>query len=282
MLIFALGVFTVLSLFTLSLGMNTFLEVKKAKFFIAKKRGYFLALSGIKLAKYILREDDNDVDYLQEDWAREAVREASFSSPASDAVLEVKIVDESSRININGIDWTKSFILENLFEELNLEYITEKIDFILDYIDSDDDPRRLDSEKKAKNENLMVPEEIMLIGNFTAEDCRKIKDYITAFGDDGKVNINTASRQTLEIMINDEFVKDSVFEKRYGENGIEGDEDDEYYEKESDIPLLIRPLFKVNSRYFRVISEASVGEIESKIICIIDKNSCRIIYSYEE
>ena len=283
-MIFALGVFTVLSLFTLSLGMNTFLEVKKTKFFIAKKRGYFLALSGVKLARYILKQDENNFDYIGEDWSQEITKQLSFNSPVSEAVLTVNITDEASRININGIDWTKSFILENLFDDddISIGDPREKIEFILDYIDKDDRPRRLDSEDRAKNETLAVSEELMLLDNFTSRDYLKIKDYITVFGDDGKVNINTASRKILEIMIRDEFVRDDVFEKRYGENKIEGDDDDGYYEQESDIPLLIRPLFKVSSQFFRIESTASVSGIESKIICILNKNSGKIVYSYEK
>ena len=283
-LIFALGVFTILSLFTLSLGMSTYLQVKKTKFFIAKKRGYFLALSGIKLAKYILKQDENNVDHVKEDWFQEIVKELSFSYPGSEAVLTVNIKDESSRININGIDWTKSFILENLFQDddINISDSSKKIEFILDYIDSDDQPRRIDSEKKAKDEKLAACEEMLLIDDITLDDYVKIRDYITVFGDDGKVNINTASGKILQIMIKDEFVRDEVFKKRYGENNTEGDEDDGYYEQEQDIPLLVRPLFKVNSQFFRIESSARVSEIESKIICILNKNSGKIIYSYEK
>lgn len=300
LLIFSLGIFIILSIFCLGLGFRTSLEIRKVRLFLNKTRSLHLALSGIKLARMILSEDNPKVDHLNEEWAllAKADKEESdeqgkveFSFPRKNGKFTVFIMDESSRINLNMLEHPnqpKAFVRRNLsivFEEQGLDDFEKKINYIRDYIDQDDLACAADlffSEEKTKNLPLAVPEEVLLVKNFSKADYNKTKDFLTIIGDE-KININTVNSELLDVLIEDEGIKEMVFKVRFGPNGIEGDDDDEYYgEGSNPLPLVLAGRFKTFSNFFRIVSEGEIGGARKKISCILSRKENTIAYWYEE
>lgn len=279
-LVFSLWIFILLSLFCLGLGFRTSITVKKTKLIINRKRAFYLGVSGIKVARNILARDEGPTDYLQEEWSSVVGEQVYFSSPKREGAVTIAIEDESSRLNINK---AKESALKKLFEEDGVEDAQKKLNYILDYIDQDAEPREFDSEEHAKNQELSVLEEVLLIPALSSKDVRHIEEFCTVFGDDRKVNINTAKEELLTSLIEDESVRNQVFEVRYGPNGIEGDEDDEYFgEGGHPLPTELQEEFKTESNLFRVTSKAEVEGAKQKISCIIKKDSGKILYWYEK
>ena len=293
-LIFALWLFVLLSFFCLGLGFKTFIEIKKTKLFLSKTRAFYLAVSGVKLAKTILEEDEPSADYPSEDWALldEEVTKIIFSSPKGEGQLKVTIQDESSRINMNmKIDEQKRKIFLSLFEEIGIENSEGKLNYIVDYIDEDNIRSGSDfSEENVKDAHLAVIEELLLINDISTEEYSKIKKEVTVIGD-GKININTADEELIAIIVEELFkndadaIKEEIFKKRYGQDGMAKSEDDEYYAREAEFPQSeegnLSSIFKVNSEYFRIISEAEVEGVVKKITCIVKRDG-KIIYWYEK
>ncbi|UCC95462.1 MAG: general secretion pathway protein GspK [Candidatus Omnitrophota bacterium] len=292
-LVFSLWLFLLLSLFCLGLAFRTFIEVKKTKLFLNKTRAFYLSLSGIKLAKEILKEDSEVADYPQEQWALLAQEEirANFTSPKKEGSLKVNIEDECSRININTLEHPNDpngltrNKLKKLFEEHDVEDFEKMINYMRDYIDSDDltcAPDLLFSEEDNKDDLFTVVEELLLVKDVSKEDYEKISQFLTIRGDK-KININTARRELLEVLIEGDVLKSQVFSVRAGENGVEGDEDDGYYGSAgTPLPLALATQFKTSSNFFRIISQANVENITKKITCILERDSGKIIYWYEE
>ncbi|MFH1504733.1 MAG: hypothetical protein ABIH08_05050 [Candidatus Omnitrophota bacterium] len=318
-LMFALWVFVLLSLFCAGLGFRTFIQVKKTKLFLNSRRAFDLAVSGVKIAKQVLEKDfnadadkNNDngfyVDHLQEEWAQPIEKEVEFSSPFKKGKLSVKIEDESGRFNINNIDDTNAVIdikdgttlidtknfkelFQEFFDKMEIDDASNKIDCILDYIDANDayESRSPDSEKDAKNEKLSAPEELLLIKSISNEDYNKIKNFITVFGSDKKLNINTIKKE----------LRNSLFDELLGSLAKEVEDvrnNKEYYYTEDSgncpkteemtckkLPMeLPATLFKTKSNIFRVVSQGEVEGVSKKITCVLDRAEGKILYWYEE
>lgn len=293
-LIFALWLFILLSLFCLGLGFRTYVETRKTKLILNRTRAYYLAVSGVKLAKQVLVKDENkDVDYLGEDWAKEISETVKFSSPQKEGKITVNIKDESSRININLAD---EDLLTKLFGRDSGKNSDEKAKCVMEYRNPSSDAGfgECYSKDEGKAEGLAVPEELRLIKNISGEDYKKLKDLITVFGDDSMVNINTAGEELLPILLDilvfntkiTDKEKEEVFTsitdmrkegKYYGQSRCEVLSD-----KCAVLQGNLTDIFKVNSHYFRVISEGEVDNVKRKIICVFDRVEDKVLYWYEE
>jgi general secretion pathway protein K len=303
-LVFALWILVLLSLFCLGMGFRIFIQTRKTRLFINKSRAFYLAVSGVKIARGVLKKDKEespDVDYLGEDWAKLIDEDMEFSSPKREGKLVVKIEDEASRMNINSIaaisdaaerKKAQGFV-SSLFEKSGIDDAEAKAAYILDYIDEDSVPRSsgMDDSEKVKNANISVFEELLFLDNISANDYDKIKGVCTLFGD-GKVNINTAGREVLDALIGNDDLIAAISNEIFGDD-MESAEDDEYYNSLDglkkdffkDDPVAqekFEELFKVNSNAFRVISEAEVEGVKKKITCVVDRDRDTILYWHEQ
>lgn len=289
-IIFALWLFALLSLFCLGLGFRTFVEIRKTKLFLDRIRAYQLAVSGINLAEARLQADeDTAVDHEAEDWRKVIEREINYTRPVRQGKLLVSITDESSRVNIDNLNFAEQF--KSLMELKGIDDCEEKIKYFLDYVDTDEEARSGDSETDVKNAALSVVEELMLLKDFSAQDYDKIKDVITVFGEDNKVNVNTATKDVLEVLIEDSEIENKILLKRFS-----GEETSGYYVTKDGVNewntflntlteekrTELNNIFKLNSDLFRVVSQAQIGSSIKKITCIISRSSGTISYWYEE
>ena len=259
-LVFSLWIFIFLAIFCLSLGFRTYISVRKTKLVLNRVRAQGLAVSGVNIARSILTQTDLTCVNAGQDWAREITESIKFNSPPQEGFLRIIITDESSRININI---APKVLLEKIFKGLDLSDSLMKVDSFLYYIS-----------ENVKNEPLAILEEITLAENITYEDYKKIKDFFTTFVDDAKVNVNTATPELLEMIVDSPSTKTLISSPRFGSNPG-------YFQENELSSMTEVDLLKASSNCFRVMSEANVGGVIKKITCVLKLGS-GIIYWHEE
>ncbi len=111
-----------------------------------------------------------------------------------------------------------------------------------------------------------------------------LRGYLTVYGD-GKVNINTAPREVLEVMLQDEnddqmTLADDIIAAReeLPFQAVEDINDDEYLSTKIKDKFLER--FKVNSEYFNILSEGKVGKTTARVRAIVQRQEDRIVICY--
>lgn len=234
-----LGVLVLLSVIAMNFSFSTRLGSASTRNFKDETKAYYLAMSGYHEALGILRSDkDTKVDFLDEEGNLYLDSETMIGHTkqvTDEAELEIKITDEGSKININSAANDR---LERLFNYIGMpaDEQLEVIDCILDWKDSgDNDAHRLNGAEKdyyedltppytAKNSNFDIIEELMLVKGFKSEYLygseknKSMYDLITTFGD-SIININTASREVMEIIGINEIDIDTIFAQRTKEFG---------------------------------------------------------------
>ena len=110
--------------------------------------------------------------------------------------------------------------------------------------------------------------ELDLIDPWEEKSYRGMRHYMTVYGN-GKVNINTASREILEVMLQDEqddqsFLAEDIIRSRRDLpfEKVKDINDDEFLTEKIKDKFLER--FKVKSEYFTIISEGRVGKTEGE------------------
>jgi len=182
------------------------------------QKAFYVARSGVELAKHLLQEDDPAFDALDEDWAL-LPEHPGFLAADDEGRFKVTIEDEAAKIPLNKlitgdkdkkVDLVVRAQLERLFELLELE--PELIDPIIDWLDPDNNPQpfgaedayyqSLPSPYPCKNGPLDAIEELLLVKGMTKEilygtdEKQGLIHFLTLYSD-GKVNINTASVEVL-------------------------------------------------------------------------------------
>ncbi len=111
-----------------------------------------------------------------------------------------------------------------------------------------------------------------------------LRGYMTVYGD-GKVNINTASKEVLEVMLQDEnddqmTLADDIIAAReeLPFESVEDINDDEYLSNKIKDKFLER--FKVSSEYFNILSEGKVGKTTARVRAIVQRQENRIVICY--
>lgn len=151
-------------------------------------QAYYLAVSGINKAIYILLTDETqDIDSLGDKWAcpiNEVVGKGSY---------DVQIIDEQRKLNINDIN---SYILTELLKQCKIDKPEETANKILDYRDIDEFSQYGVTEKDAKNLLFDSIGELKMV--IQEKDFFKLKDYLSAVG---QINLNMADIDTISTLL---------------------------------------------------------------------------------
>ncbi|CAG1066030.1 Type II secretion system protein K [uncultured bacterium] len=240
-----------------------------------------LATDGVVLAKAgleeLLRRDGNlvmDRDGLV------------FSQPAGEGLsVEIRAVDEAGKLSMKAVypltglsDPRVEKPLRKLVKDLKLE--DALVDSMADWIDNDDVPRPGGAEVhqygsgprpyKPRNNHLEALDELLLVKGFKPDVFMAVSRYLTPYGADGLVNINTAPKEVLAAL-SDEMtgeLADRVIKKRK----------EAPFRDRSDImkvPGFERVGFGLQdrittvSRTYRVFSRATAGESVREVEAVI-------------
>ncbi|MDP2912024.1 MAG: type II secretion system protein GspK [Candidatus Omnitrophota bacterium] len=272
-LIFVFWVLIMLSLLSIAVSYKYSGDIKLAKYESENIRALYLAKAGVAKEISELNKDRNNYDSFNEDWGKEK----EFKFGGGEAVY--RAFDEEARLNLNSPYLEKGHLIV-----LGLDDALSQA--VLDY----------KAEKGGKGFEFM--EELFLVNGMTRDIFLKIKDYATIYrGNNPRVNINTADKNILNIVLNGDFsLVNKIIAYREGNDGKVGAEDDGIFREDNFAGIFenfgITPedvsdyqaLFSVRSYFFRIKASASFADnkdIARSIEAVIDRNG-KVFYWKEE
>ncbi len=299
-LVITLLVLSLLIVLILEFNQGMRVEARAAANFRDDIKAYYLAKSGVTFAIAVLEDDYNEnpnVDALNETWAQKLP-----PIPIGDGFVSVEVVDESRKINVNKLGGASNDKWHDLMRSF-LEHLGIKEDIaeaISDWIDKTPDERpnggaesnyyeSLEEPYEAKNDLLDSLQELRLIKDLDNDTFNKMSNFLTIVPSDGKINVNTASKEVLKSLfalsplLSDSTV-DEVINSR-AENPFQNINDLAFGTAGrglmSDEALGdIRQYVVLNSSYFSITSTGEVNQIRKKIHTIVkrDAKEVNIIY----
>ncbi|MBI1883657.1 MAG: general secretion pathway protein GspK [Chlamydiae bacterium] len=249
-LIISIWILVLLSLMASSLAFYAMLHIKVLRYRMDQLEGRYLAAAGVRWTMYVLTQQDlENYEASFQKWALSAsyyknkrMGDGKFSVSYEEMDVESKIktrygiVDEERKININTAPKQVLLNLPEASEEI--------VDAIVDWRDQNSSPEPKGAEKDyyedldipypAKNAPLEHLSELLLVKGMTQEILKKWGGLITLYGD-GKVNINTASTEVLQILGLDEDLIEKIVEYRKGPDELLGTDDDGVFADEGAI-----------------------------------------------
>lgn len=281
-----------------------------------------VARSGLVIAEAILEADGKagQFDTLQDSWAILDVE--SFPGLFSRGALNLKIVDYSGRLQINALvqddaggeqgggennasnnkEILKRLLLSGRFQIEDDSEAQEIIDALVDWLDPDEREsdfgaestyyRSLEIPYDCQNGPVAVIEDLLLVKGITplllfGDDSQPgLADYLTVYGDDGKININTAPVELLEAMhtLMSEELAVSMDEYRVEESNFESLEKVNWYKNVPAWPgdvELPENVISTTSFYFHIVSEGTFHDQRRQMTAVIGRdkdNNSSLIY----
>ena len=287
------------------------------------------ARGGVEYAKFLLARSFEGNSFEESDEALESLRIMAknlergigvngLSLPVGDdTTVRIDILPEAGRRNVNKLedeDWEELLDLSGVPED----QWPDLIDAFMDFVDPGDEHRLNGAERddafyksrsyEPKNAELDTIDELLLVKGFTPElvyggpnpdpkapPFRGIAHLLTTFGD-GKVNINTASREVLMTLTGtdgellDEWAVDDILKYRLGDDGLANTEDDGFesvsdaISKTSLSPSIASKLSVSDRQYVRVTSIGECNGVRSGVWAIfeVSKNNLLPLYWREE
>ena len=252
-LILTLWVLVILSLLVLGFAYRARVQNRLVTFSLREEKVFFLTKEGINRAIKEIDKDNNSFDAINESWYKPIIVEKK------EGKIFAAVRDEESKINVNLASLEMLEKLPGMNEKIVQEIIKQ---------------RPLDTER-----------EILNIEGITAEDYygskykKGLRDLITVWGD-GKININTACEEILEIIpgLSGE-TKEEIISRQRNEPFTQ-------IEDLKDIPGIsleeysrLRDLVKVSSSVFKIFCKGTLADAERKIIAVVKKDKEAITIS---
>ncbi|SPD72472.1 putative Type II secretion system protein K [uncultured Desulfobacterium sp.] len=257
-----------------------------------------VAKSGYNLALAILFSDSSssDFDSLHEPWADREILASAGSSMFTDAKLQLIIVDQSGKININSLvdeqgapNTAHIFVLRHLMEleEFGIEegVTGDIVNSILDWIDPDDDTTEeqghgaedsyyqgLREPYHCKNGPIETLDELLMVKGMTKEIFSRIARYLTIYGD-GKININTAEEPVIMSLSEDIDIEiaAAIIDFRNDEKN-DLSEPGWYKNVQGMGELSIDELITTASTHFEIISTGLKGVAEKTVRVMVERD----------
>jgi general secretion pathway protein K len=326
-LVVALWTVLILSLLISGLAYEMHIEAGITSYARKRLKAQVAARGGVEYAKFLMAKSFETSAFEESDEEKEALRilaknlekgigvsGAQVEQGESRAVVD--ILPEAGRRNVNTLqdeDW------EELLDQAGVpeEIWPDLIDCFMDWTDGGDEHRLNGAEENdsfykeqgyvPKNAPLDTVDELLLIKGFTpaivyggpptdpkGEPLRGIAHLLTTFGD-GKVNVNTASREVLMTLTSrgkmmDEWVVDDLLKYRLGDDGVPNTEDDGFTSvqeaiNKSGMDSALADKISVSDRQFvRVVSIGENNGVRSGVWAVFEVGAKKVtpIYWREE
>jgi general secretion pathway protein K len=219
-LVVVLWVVMAISLLALSFSASIRTEVDAARNIVEQKQSYYMARAGIEYAVYEILETQSAFFQAQQSLAESGavpdVLKGMVSLELSDGRADVRIIDETGKINVNV---APPHLVFNLLIMVGVPSAEADIitDSISDWIDPDDMIREFGAEAdyylsletpyQVKNGFFDIPEELLLVQGITPEiyygrksstesgdliELYGLQNYVTTFSTVNRININSA------------------------------------------------------------------------------------------
>jgi len=221
LLIVTLWLVVILSVLAVAIARHLSLEVRITKYRMARERAKILARSGVYVAMTRLQQKDpsEPYDWLKSDWAQPPGSDPSDptkwtlqpatdggSGAASGNRIEVRMIDEERKLNLNGMPGVSNVLFTAVSTLLSSDELAARI---VDYIDTDKTPvaKGLEEDNsrippyRAKNSALAAPEELLEIPGIatltSAIRTTLFQSTSVYTAASAKLNINTISPSVL-------------------------------------------------------------------------------------
>lgn len=298
-LIIVMWVLMLVSLIVATFSFEMQLETKIISMQRKRFKADQLALSGVELVRAMLNfepEDPTMEEVVYEDQflsVASSLKDGSpirFEEKLGDGTISVQVDFEKGRRNIRTMsndEW------KLMFEKAGIPNTRwdEMLDCLEDWQDENDlhqlngaesdDPFYREREYECKNAPVDIVDELLLIKNWgedvlygtpADEDVDDpiigIANQLTTWGDDGKVNPNSASREVLLTLPITEEKVEAIIELRSGLDGEAGTDDDGLSDEDLTALGLDPELFTLVPEYITVQSVGAVSDIKSTVHCI--------------
>lgn len=319
-LIATLWILAILAILASGIGFRSSFEARLSKYNMDKLKASYIAKAGIFKSREILFRDNNACDTIRECGVtlppaagsrddkgdnKDSLKEI-FTANVGDGAFEVSysedgknyygMIDEERKININR---ASPMTLERLLGPKSKDIAASIVNWrgTIQVPNSngawDNYYKSLSPPYECKHADFSVIEELMLVKDMTPELFESIKDYITVYGDEDRVNINTATKRVMVAFGLSDSLADLIIKIRNGEDKIAGTNDDQVFYNVTtetqnwNITLEERVVlgnnFTSRSNYFRIVSRGTIkgSKIDSKIECVIDRGAKKLKYYRE-
>jgi general secretion pathway protein K len=266
-----------------------------------------LTRSGVNIAMETLAEKDSTskADTLYDAWGKLSGRD--LSSLFEQGALHLTVADLAGRLQVNSLvpaqggdaasaqmlrEILKRLLLSQKFGAIDEKQAQEIIDSLVDWIDADDLEsefgaedsyyRSLEHPYACKNGPVSSLEELLLVKGMTPEilygtqEHAGLAGYLTVYGDDGKININTVDPVLLQAMAPQmtEEVAKSIVDYREQEDNKEKLSSINWYR---DVPFLPGDLtlsaniITVKSSYFMITAQGQFNSLTQQRVAIVHR-----------
>ncbi len=282
-LIIAIIIVSILTFLIMDFNYSVRVNIRKSTNLRDETKAYWLAKGGINQALLLLKTTIPSETYhhLDQPWAK------AFRIETEQGIIDVSIVDENSKINLNMIVTpsrsAKNIIYIPKFERgfLLCGIPLERIPVIVDWIDSNNVPEYSGAENsyymglippyKCKNNFLDSLYELVLLKDFKIDDIAKLQDVFTVYPykqGETYININTVQDPRIFQIISagreyeiDSYLAEAIIRNRRENGPFRRKEEIKRVDEArmSKIYPGIFPLIDVKSRFFKIFSSAIIS-----------------------
>ena len=323
-LIVAMWTVLILSMMIGGLAYEMHIEAGITSYARKRLKAQVAARGGVEYAKFLLAKSYDSNAFEEADEEKEALRimaknlERGIGITGMEVTMGlstavVDILPEAGRRNVNTLedeDWEELLDQSGVPEEI----WPDLIDCFMDWTDPGDEHRLNGAEENdsfykeqgysPKNATLDTVDELLLIKGFSpeivyggpptdpkAEPLRGIAPLLTTFGD-GKVNVNTASREVLLTLtagdgqMMDEWVVEDLLKYRLGDDGLPNTKDDGFNSVQEAIsqsgmdPALAGKISVSDRTYVRVVSIGENNGVRSGVWAVFEVGSKKVLPIY--
>jgi general secretion pathway protein K len=236
-LMMVLWVLVLLSMIAMNFSFSTRWNSASTRNLKEETIAYYMCISGYQEAvNYLLSDKDPSVDFIDNEgnfWIDGETTPVTGKKMTEEGDIDIMITDEGSKVNINLAGEER---LRKLLDYIGIPPDSEQevIDSILDWIDPDKEHRLsgaedeyyegLDFPYKAKNSFFDTPEELLLVKGMEpdymagSDKVKAISPLITTFGK-GTININTVSKEVMELLGLNPLDIETILKQRNKESG---------------------------------------------------------------
>lgn len=308
-LIISLWILAILAMLSVSIGHRVSLGLRLSRYQKMRLKAWCLAKAGINIAITEIEKDEPSTDSLKDKWAdnKEKFENISLDGNKNEFATVSGVLDEERNININTAAQELLTELLNTVGAANPSELANNIcAWRADTGVSIPDYQSLGYNNKGKK--FSNTEELMLVKGFTEDIYSSLSELITVYPqeEEFRININTAPRTVLEILMNtyvkklqernipienpqglleaiiDFRNKEGIFTDTNLESSLEKLSDQQKNILNDPVDGLKNKII-VKSNYFRIVSEGTISasKLRHKIECVFDRQNKKTVFWHE-
>jgi len=273
------------------MAFNSYVDLRLVETFRDQTRAEYVARGGVEVGRHLLSIDTNEYDGATEAWAQGVP-----NYPVGDiGSISIEIKAQDGKVNLNNLVGTNNNPdavmvdrCERLFEILAIPDPQAHVDALIDWIDTDDDPRPAGAEAgyyaaqpgniKCKNAPLDTLDELKVIAGFSAEDVETLRPHVSVYGSD-KIHLNSATPEVL-FALAQEMDPDTaaLIAEQSRERPYRSLEELKLLPRWEDFYWAINPKLKVKADIYTIHSTAYVGSSPKRISATLEKSSGTLLF----